>query len=49
MTKRKFSQAQLAKAARRGFNLRALEARRQHLEMEAYLLGVDITAICKTT
>jgi hypothetical protein len=49
MTQRKFTKSQLTKAARRGFNLRALEARRQRLQMEAFLLGVDIEAICRAT
>jgi hypothetical protein len=47
ITERRFSKSQLVKAARRGFDLRALEARRQRLEMEAYLLGVEIAAICR--
>jgi hypothetical protein len=45
-TQRKFTKTQLNKAARRGFDLKALEARRQRLAMEAFLLGVDIEAIC---
>lgn len=49
MTKRKFSRSQLTKAAKRGFDLRALEARRQRFEMEALLLGVDIETLCKVS
>jgi hypothetical protein len=44
-TKRKFTKSQLTKAAKRGFDLKAIEARRQRLIMQAIMLDVNITAL----